>query len=73
MVILTVEYGVKDGAFVLPTLYARVKALLLTLLFDDSRLLRAKFIILGLLDGLTRRFDRQIAPGQTNAVTVHAS
>ncbi|MFL6438649.1 MAG: glycosyltransferase family 2 protein [Terriglobales bacterium] len=73
MVFLTVEYGVKDWDFVLPTLYARVKALLLTLLLDDSRLLRTKFIVLGLLDGLSGRFDRQIAPGQANAVTVRAS
>lgn len=59
-VVLIREYFWREPLWAVQAAFSQFYALTLALLFDNARRLRLKYAILGLCDGLSRRFDRVI-------------
>ena len=60
LAILTREYWQKEPAWVAAAVYRRVKEMILLYLFETSRGQKTRYMVLGLCDGMTRRFNRTI-------------
>jgi rhamnosyltransferase len=60
LAVLTREYLWKEPAWILAAIYRRIKGMILMILFEQSKLQKVKYITLGLYDGLTGRFDRNV-------------
>jgi len=60
---LAQEYLFKDPAWVISSLYARLKSTMLMALFERDRGAKLRLTALGLWDGLIANFSRNISPG----------
>lgn len=59
-IVLSREYAFKEPGWVLTTLYSSIKSIFLIILFEKEKLIKLKFIFLGILDGLTSNFNRRL-------------
>jgi rhamnosyltransferase len=57
-IVVSREYAFKDPGWVITTLYSSLKTIFLMILFEKEKLVKMKFIILGIMDGLTSNFNR---------------
>ncbi|MES9902897.1 MAG: glycosyltransferase family 2 protein [Sedimenticola sp.] len=57
-IVLSREYAFKEPGWVITTLYSSMKSIFLMILFEKEKLVKMKFIILGIMDGLTSNFNR---------------
>ncbi len=59
-IVVSREYAFKDPEWVITTLYSSLKTIFLMILFEKEKLIKLKFIFLGIVDGLTSNFNRRL-------------
>jgi rhamnosyltransferase len=60
LVVLVREYIFREPAWIWNAVRKRINGIILMMLFEKSRIQKVKYIVLGLYDGLTGRFDRSV-------------
>jgi rhamnosyltransferase len=59
-VAMSKEYLLTDPAFVISTLYSRFKSIVLIIFFESNKISKIRLTLLGFIDGLLNKFDRNI-------------
>jgi rhamnosyltransferase len=57
---LAKKYFLREPAWVLANLWTRLKSLLVLCIFEEDRLAKIRYSVMGILDGLFSRFDRKL-------------
>jgi hypothetical protein len=57
---LAKKYFLREPAWVLANLWTRLKSLLVLCIFEEDRLAKMRYSVVGIFDGLSSRFDRKL-------------